>query len=154
MRGEFIRGDGLVTPNNVTLEGSRVIMAAAFRNEVPTFYLGLVRGMSNLNLTLADVEEPTIGVNGYARQQITRDATGWPVLAVVGNEQYIESQFYTFTASGGAFDRGINRMALFTTSIAAPNNKILALSAAMASTLLIDPSTDVAFRRFQYRFYL
>ncbi|MCK8343041.1 hypothetical protein LXA62_18235, partial [Erwinia amylovora] len=62
----------MVLPNNITTEGARVILAAAFRNDVPTFFAGLVRGVPSLSLTSANLTEPTIGTNGYARVSIAR----------------------------------------------------------------------------------
>ena len=154
IRGEFHCANGEILPNNISLEGAKVILEAAFRNTPPTWWVGLVKGFPNPAMTLADMLEPTIGVNGYQRYQITRDATGWPVSSSAGNQQYIESDWITWTPVGGDFDMAITRVALFSTSVANPTNKILALSAAMPAERVIGQSTNLNDRRFKYRVFL
>lgn len=154
MRGLFTRGDGLILPNNVTLDGAVMILGAALRDESPGIYLGLISGNPLPQMTLADVIEPTVGVHGYARQQLTRDNTGWISIGWVGSEAAINSRLVTFAASGGNFDKAIQRVALFGQSGQASDNVIYAISAPLAAPETITPTTNLANRQFQYSLFL
>lgn len=157
VRGEFIRGDGLVIPNNVTIYGVRTLLAAALINEVPTFYVGLVEGEPDPALLIADCLEPTF-TNGYARQQILRTDVGWPVEGTLNGQPYFESAFLTWTPSG-PFSLQIQRLMLVgnATNVDADtsdkNLKVLALSTAMPTAVILDADTPLEERRFKYRLY-
>jgi hypothetical protein len=154
MEGRFIRGDGLILPNNISQAGAAAILAAAFRNDVPAFFLGLVSGAPTPTMTLADMIEPTIGTNGYARQAVTRNAAGWPEQGVVGNQRYISTDWITFAAAGGNFNQPIQRVALFNTGVANPVNPVWALSSPMADPIVITPATPLVERKFKYAVYI
>lgn len=152
--GRFIRGDGLVLPNNVSLAGAQMILAAAMRNTAPAFWFGLVVGAPSASMILADMEEPTVGVGGYARIQATRDGTGWPGLGDVGGKKYIETDYLTWTATGSGFDKPIQRVAWFGTNAVAGGNQIMSLSAPLPEPKQILASTPLAKRQFKYRLYI
>lgn len=153
LRGEFHCGNGLVIPNNITKSGAATILAAAMRNTVPTFWVGLVDGVPDPDLLIEDLVEPTIGTNGYGRIQITRDNTGWPTTGEVNGESYIESDWLTWVATGGNFNQQIRRMMICSTQNGTTGN-VFALSAALPALLTITPTTLLADRRFKYRVYL
>lgn len=154
MRGEFIRGDGLVIPNNISKAGAQMILAAAFRNDVPTFYCALVAGVPTPTMTMLNMTEPTIGLNGYARISIPRNDTGWPNQDESGGERFIESQFMAWAASGGNFSHAIRRLALIGTSVYSSADPVYCLSAALPADLTITPTTPLDERRFKYRVYI
>lgn len=154
MRGEFIRGDGLVIPNNISKAGAAVILAAALRNDVPTLFAALVTGVPSPNMTFATMVEPTIGTNGYGRISIPRTNVGWPTLGNVGDETFCESQTFTFTAAGGNFNQAVQRVALVGSNAYNVNDPVYALSAALPAPLTIGPATLLAERQFKYRIYL
>lgn len=154
MRGQFVRADGLVIPNNVTLAGADAVLRAAFRSEGLTIYAGLIRGATGLNQTSADVVEPTIGTNGYGRIQIENDATGWPSILQSNNEKYAESKLLTFAAVGGAFDEAIQRVMLIGTNTYTGTDSILAMSELLPAEITIDENTLLANRQFKYQFFL
>lgn len=153
LRGEFHTPSGLVIPNNITKFGAAMILAAAMRNTVPAFWVGLVDGVPDPDLQLEDLTEPTLGVNGYARIQITRDNTGWPTTGEMNGEPYIESGWLTWTATGGAFDQQIRRMVLLPDDTDLTGN-VFCLSAALPALRTINESTAEADRQFKYRIYL
>lgn len=68
--------------NTLADEGEQLLEQVFFQGAaLTTFYLALVNDTLVETDTLATMlGEPT--TNGYARQQITRDATGWPTLAL------------------------------------------------------------------------
>lgn len=150
LRGEFIRGDGLVVPNNITNAGVEAILRAAFRAEAFTPYAALADCVPDPALILANAGEPTIGVNGYARVELARDTTDWPTVDEVNGEIFVESAPFTFTASGGNFSRESSRVMLVS---AATAGVPLCLSAAF-TPLIVTPTTPVELRTFSYRVYL
>jgi hypothetical protein len=158
-RGEFIRSDGLVIPNNVTVFGRATLLAAALRNTVPTFYVGLVDASPDPELLIADCVEPAIGTHGYARIQITRDDAGWPGSGTLNGQPYLESDWMIWEATGGAFDQAVQRLMLVSNAtniamdVSDANLKVIALSAAMPLLLTVDVATLEADRKFKYRLY-
>lgn len=157
MRGEFHCANGLVIPNNITRFGARTLLAAAVRNEVPTFYVGLVDGAPDPDLLISSLSEPLFA-NGYTRQAILRSNVGWPVEGVVNGETYFESDWLTW-ASTDKFDKPVRRLMLVSNQTnvaddATPKNlRVLALSATMPADLLITKDTPEANRKFKYRLY-
>lgn len=151
-RGEFHRADGLVIPNNVTIFGAQSILAGFARNTVPTFYVGLCNAVYEPDLTLAQIVEPTIGVNNYARVPLTRDIVGWPSDGLVNNEPYIESLPLVWEAIGGPYDQPITRM-FITPEVSALVGDLFCLSAPLPDEFTIDTTTLLADRTFKYRLF-
>lgn len=91
-----------VIRNALADEGEKAMLDQFLRalNAPAGFYLGLCNDTLVDADTLVDIlGEPS--ANGYARQAITRDATGWPVLALDAGDWQAISKLVTFTASGG-----------------------------------------------------
>jgi hypothetical protein len=154
VRGEFRFRNGLIVPNNVSLVGAQAVLESAFNLTARTWYVALVSGPPTLDMTMADMIEPTIGTNGYARQALTHDDTGWPTIGVSNDQAYVESALVTFEATGGAFDEAIQRCALLGTATHSPTDDVWSLSSPLPLELTIDESTDLADRQFNYRLYL
>jgi hypothetical protein len=154
MRGEFIRADGLIIPNNVSLAGAEVFLRAAFQGVAPTFFVGLVAGAPTLDMTMTNMAEPTIGVNGYQRIQLTRDDDGWPIVATSATECYVESEFALWEAAPGPFDKPVQRLALVGSGVYAVGAPVYALSGLMPAEIIIAPTTDESLRKFKYRLYI
>lgn len=152
LTGEFIRSDGLVIRNNITKIGAAQILSAAFRDDAPEFWLGLVQGTPDPDLQIEDLIEPTLGVNGYQRYEIARSALGWPNVGEVNGERYIESDWVTWTATGN-FSQPIQRLALFMDDTATTGD-VFALSAPLPALLTIGAATPLIDRKYKYRIYL
>lgn len=152
LRGEFIRLDGFVTPNNVTTVGAQTILGAALRNAVPTLWVGLCSAVYAPDLQIEDLAEPTIGVGGYARLPVARDNVGWPNTGVVNGEVYFETLELIWLAVGAPFDEAITRMFICGTENGVTGD-VYALSAALPDDLTIDPATPLADRTFKYRLF-
>jgi hypothetical protein len=152
MRGEFIRADGLVIPNNITTYGVKSIFQWALRNENYDLHMGLANCAPDPELQIEDLNEPTIGVNGYARQPLVR-ATDWAIFGTFNGEQYYESSIMVFEAAGGDFDAAINRIALINSLSDVAGEKVVALSGPLPAELTITPTTLEADRSFKYRIY-
>lgn len=152
-RGEFVRrSDGLVIPNNITTAGAQAILAAALRDTVPTFWVGLCSAVYQPDLSIEDVTEPTLATNGYARIAVARDLTGWPSDGVVNGEVYFESLPLVWQATGGPFDQPITRMFICQTDVGVTGD-IIALSSALPDDLTIDVTTAEPDRTFIYRLF-
>lgn len=154
LQGQFIRGDGLVIPNNVSLAGAKMLLAAALRGDVPTLYAGLIVGFPSQNSKRSDVVEPTIGVHGYSRIQIPQDHVGWPIEGQSGVQRFVKSMNLVWTATGGNFDQSIQRLALFIGPTSSPTEDIFCMSAPLPTAEVITPATDPALRTFQYQLFL
>ena len=152
LRGEFIRGDGLVIPNNVTTYGVKSFFRWALRNEDYSLHLGLANCAPNVLLQVESLNEPTLGVGGYARQAIAR-TTDWPIFGTFNGEQYYETRLFVFTATGGGFDKPINRLALINSAADVAGEKVVALSGPIPAELTILPATPEEQRTFKYRIY-
>jgi hypothetical protein len=154
IRGEFIRADGFVIPNNISLAGARMLLAAALSNTVPTLYMALVQGQVDPDMTMLNMTEPTIGVMGYARQAITRDSAGWPTVTSSGVESYAETDWHLWSPTGSGFDKAIQRVALVHQATYDSSEDVFCLSEAFPDPITLLPSTDVGLRRFKYRIYI
>jgi hypothetical protein len=151
LRGEFIRADGLVIPNNITLFGARTVLAAALCNIDTEFFVGLVDAMPDPELLMEDCVEPNFAF-GYARQEIQRSSVGWPSEGTLNGEPWFESGWLEWAAVGGNFDKPVRRLMLTTESVSR-EGPVFALSSAMPGDLTITPDTIQADRRFKYRIY-
>ena len=100
LKGKYIRGDGLILPNNVTLAGAAFIMAAALQNSYAAIYMGLVQAVPDVNLLESACIEPTIGTNGYARQLINRNNTDWATTGIAGVEAWIKRRSLRLRPAG------------------------------------------------------
>lgn len=154
MRGEFRRGDGLVIPNNITKAGVEAILRAAFQGEPLTLWMGLANAVPDPEIQIEDLNEPEIGVNGYARVELTQDDESWPTLGLTNDEVYIESKSVVFEAAGGEFTEAVTRVALLLSATDTTGSGVLSLSSALPFALTIDPDTPIAQRTFTYRLYL
>lgn len=152
LRGEFRFNNGLIIPNNVTIAGSGLILAAALRNTDIEFWVGLCSAVYTPTLQIEEITEPTVAVNGYARQAVSRDSTGWPSDGEVNGENYIESLPLVWEAIGGAFDQPVTRMFICGSESDASGD-VFALSAPLPDDLVIDPDVIESDRTFKYRLY-
>ncbi len=153
MRGEFVRGDGLVIPNNITTHGATQILTAAFRGVDPTLHIGLANCNPHPLLNLNQLNEPTIGVNGYARQSINSDNTDWPTIGSLSGEVYFETRPFIFTPTGSGFDKAITRPVIVSHATDVAGLKVVAVGSALAEEIKLLSSTDVALRTFKYRIF-
>lgn len=154
MRGEFRFSNGLILPNNISLAGAEAILESAFNLTAREWWVALVGGPPTLDMTMNQMTEPTIGVNGYARQELTHDNVGWPTIAASGDQIYVESKVLTFAAVGGDFDQAIQRCALLGFDTYDDTHDVWALSSPLPLEIVIGPSTALVDRQFTYRVYL
>src|SRR3546814_18319486 len=75
IRGEFIRGDGLVLHNNITSYGAEILLAAALQGVATTLHMCLGTCIHKVVLDLNELKQPNIGTGTYARQSWRPDAS-------------------------------------------------------------------------------
>lgn len=153
LRGEFIRGDGLVIPNNIMTYGIEQILRWALQGDSPQLHMALADCNPTPGLLIQSLGEPTIGTNGYARQPLAQNNTDWPTTGTLNGEFYIESKAVVFTASGGNFSVPVTRTALVNSLAATTGQLVVALSNPFPASLLITPTTPEVERTFKYRIY-
>lgn len=94
------------------------------------------------SLTTANTGEPS--ANGYARQQITRDATGWPTSALDAGDWQLTSTTETFSASGGSW--GPVNCAVLQTTVDNTGDHVAFVALSQARTLNSGESLDVSLK--------
>lgn len=139
----------------ITTEGEEAFLAMLFQGDasiVPAagnFYLGLCNQTPDKADTMLDITtEPNVA-NGYAREIITRDVTGFPIIEQVNGESRIVSLVLNFAASGGDFSASFTR-AFLTTSAAGSGGILLAYSGAYSSPILL---TNGQSQQIKFEFY-
>jgi len=149
MEGAFVTPWGII-PNTTTPEGAEIWGKMMFRGDntviapAGNYWLGLT-SLNPANFpTLEDavLREPTIGVNGYARQAITRDATGWPTIINANGHVLFKSSELTFTASGIGYDKSINRLFLATVETGYAGT-LFAISEPLPASVTVTPASPL-----------
>lgn len=151
MRGQFklwLPSGLLVLPNNVLDEGEESFLKMIVQASVAdvaaggNFYVGMCGLTFAESTTLATlVGEPTV-TNGYARKAVTRNATDWPTVDLVGGVRRAATGILTFTASGGNFSVGFSR--LFLCNVASGSaGKLFSVSGALPSPIIVTPTTPL-----------
>lgn len=153
LRGEFIRGDGLVIPNNITTYGVKMLFQWGLVNTGYDLHMALANCNPDPLLDLANMGEPAIATGNYARQSIPRGIGGWPVQGEFNGEQYYETAVHVFEATGAGFSLPINRIALVNTVGEVVGLKVVALSGPLPEAVTITGGTLLAARSFKYRIY-
>ncbi len=105
LSGEFIIVDKVTgvehcIPNQFTVIGMQQVLSAAFQEAELTWYMGLCAVNPADSIALNAINEPTDGVNGYARVELALNSTNWPTISNINGESYIESRDADFTATG------------------------------------------------------
>lgn len=141
LRGQFKVNGGWID-NQFTLMGAESLLRSAFWRLAQTWHVGLCASIPADRLTLEDVVEPTIGLNGYNRLAVPLTQANWPNLSQSVGEVLIESRNLTFPLEG-PIDVGVNR--LFITD----GQVVIAVSTPFADNLQIlsEPYQT------QYRFF-
>ena len=145
-------------PNQILTAGQE-----AFLDMIATGATGIIAGGGNFyfglcNVALSDsavltdivgISEPTIGTNGYARATAARNGTGWPTIGNVNGEGRAQSAQFSFTGSGGSFDRSYDRV--FMTNVASGTGTLLAITQPIETPVTIIDGQTV---NMQYELWL
>jgi hypothetical protein len=89
--------------NFLTNDGQATLLDIAFRGGAPlaTLDFGLTDAALSLTSVLADAVAGEPSGNGYARQTISQDGTGWPTDAASGLGWMLTSEDIVWTATPG-----------------------------------------------------
>src|SRR3546814_4309144 len=98
IRGEFIRGDGLVLPNNITSYGAELLLAAALQGVATTLHICLGKCNRKVDHDLNELNEPTIGTGGYALQSLRQDDNDWLPSGELHGDRFHETRAVIFVA--------------------------------------------------------
>ncbi len=147
---KHIAADGTVidewdTHNALADEGESVFLDCTLRaTSCPTtFYLRLYNDTPTETDTLSALTgEPT--TNGYAAQEITRNSSGWPTLALDSGDYQATSSTETFSASGGSW--GPVTYAVLATSTDSSGKLIAYTALSTSRTLASGESLQVTYR--------
>jgi hypothetical protein len=164
MKGRFIIHPNklipaCIVPNNLTDDGEETYLKMIFQGDASViaagadFYMGLTDVTPSDDIDFADVvaAEPTIGTNGYARQALSRDSTGWPTLVTDAGETSIQSAVKNFAASGGDFDAAVTRAFLCTVSTGSAGLLLSISSAFVTAVTVADGDTlPIAYEAYLY----
>ncbi len=113
--GEFrvrISEKELVLPNQFTIIGAQAILRSAFHGEAQDWYVALGSTLPSDSIALSRINEPTVGVGGYARAHVPLGLTDWPTIGNVNGESYVETRQIDFIPSGPGFDKQVSCMVL------------------------------------------
>jgi len=147
MRGQFViilpNGNEIILPNTVVQEGANAYLARIFQGaSITGFFIGLCDQGPVHTDTLSNIAtEPTIGVNGYARQALVQNGTDWPTIATQNEETSIESKQVDFVASGGDFDNAHSRLFLCSVLTGAAGVLYAYSAALQVATTVLDTET-------------
>jgi len=99
-----LKWEELDRTNSLADEGEYMFLDVTLRAGTPpsTFYLRLFNDTPVDTDTLGSITGEASG-NGYTAQEITRNTTGWPTLALDSGDMQVTSTTETFTASGGSW---------------------------------------------------
>ena len=142
----------IILPNIIPDDGESEYLKMIVQADVAliaagaNFFVGLTSGTftGSSILSTATANEPLVA-NGYARQAISRDATGWPTIDSIGGIGRAQSITVTFTASGGNFDKTFTR-AFLTEASAGSVGKLLGVSAALATAIQLNNGQSFAMK--------
>ena len=139
----------------ITHEGESEFLKMIFHGDdsliapAGNFYLGLCNQTPAKADLLTDINtEPSV-TNGYARQAISRDTTGFPTIEIINNETRIVSLVVTFTAIGGDFSASFTR-AFLTDQASGTVGALLCYSGAYSAPITI---LDGQSRTMKFEFY-
>ena len=154
MRGEFRFANGRILPNTVTIAGQQQYLQMLFQNILVTqFFMGLTDSIPTMMSDLSTINEPTIGINGYARINVPRSIVGWPNEGSSAGIPFIETTDLVFTPVIGPFDQPVSRIFL-TPEQTLTVGIIWAIGAAIPTPIVLDPTTTLVDRTFRYRVYM
>lgn len=146
MRGQFEillpNKKQLIIPNRIFDAGEQSFLKQITRADVTDvssggdWYFGLCGANTAEDTDLSTLVGEPSTAGGYARQAITRDATGWPTIGSVNGVGYALTANIAFAASGADFSTSISR--LFLCNVASGTSGILyALSGPLPTAVLV-----------------
>lgn len=153
IRGEFIRGDGLVLPNNITSYGAELLLAAALQGVATTLHMCLGKCNPKVDLDLNELNEPTIGTGGYARQSLSQDDTDWLTSGELNGERFLETRAVIFVPTGDGFDKEITRPVIVNHATLTEGQFVFSVGSSLPAAVTLLPTTPEEERTFKYRIY-
>jgi len=159
MRGEYVLYPGtpqeITLPNMLTDEGEEFFLKMICQDDqskvagAGNFYIGLCADTPAESSTLVGLTGEPGATGSYARQPITRDATGWPVVAAVSGTFRAQTANVTFQPVSVSYDTAIDR--LFLCNVLSGAGVLFSMSGAMAAPIIVSVAVPLVA---QYNLYL
>ena len=153
IRGEFIRGDGLILPNNITTYGAQLLLSAALQGVATTLHMCLGKCNPRADLDLNELNEPTIGTNGYARQTLSQDDVDWLTAGSLNGEVFLETRPVVFAPTGTGFDKDITRPVIVNHESLTEGELVFSVGSSLPAAVFLKADTPEEQRTFKYRIY-
>ena len=151
MRGQFrftLPDREIIVPNIITDQGEEDLLKMILQADVAiiaaggNWFVGLCEETPGETDTLVSITTEPTSQGGYARQPITRDATGWPTISQVNDAFRGLSIQITFAAAGADFSRTIQR-AFLTNIVSGTAGRLFAYSGLLPNPLLITDGNNL-----------
>lgn len=145
LRDGLSKTPDLIISNRVTDKGEEHYLKGIFQNVFPiaggaNFKVGLCNQSPADDDTLSSITTEPTTTNGYARQTLARNATGFPTFETVNGHNRIVSAEITFTASGGDFSTSFSRAFL------TDDTDLFAYGGALSAPILLTDGNSFAMK--------
>ena len=150
MRGEYIlwpeEDRELIIPNSIVQDGMPGLLAMMLQADVSqvaaggNFYMGLCTDNTPTHTLATLVGEPT--GNGYARQPITRNAAGWPLIEIINSNGHARSSICTFVCSGSNYNVTVSNVFLCNAA-SGSSGKLYSCSATFPTPIQLAPGQTI-----------
>lgn len=131
----------------LTDAGVMAVLKAAMRGDSLPLYAGLCMAVPSKTATLSSIQEPTLGVGGYARISLSQDDIDWPV----EGSNYIQTKSLLWVPSDD-YDQAITRIFL-TPEEDETVGEVYAFGAPLPASRILTPTTPEGDRTFVFSLY-
>lgn len=142
-------GEEIRIPNIIVDDGEETYLKMIFQGDVAViplggnFFLGLCGEVAVApDAILADITDEPTTTNGYARQAIERNTTGFPTVDTVNGVKRAKSKDVIFTATGGDFSVPITR-AFLCDVVLGSAGLLFAFSGKLPNPITVSPGTPL-----------
>lgn len=145
VRGEYRFDTGEIVSNQFTPLGLLDVAKCALQKSYTTSWdVGFCYANIIDNLVENQLNEPTIGINGYNRVTLVVPSVGgWAGAVILGKEVYVQQlNNMAFLATGIGWDKPVNRMFIINSTTTA----LVSMSAALSTAITVVANINVKYR--------
>src|SRR3546814_142972 len=136
-----------------TFRSSVLFLAAALQGVATTLHMCLGKCNPKVDLDLNELNEPTIGTGGYARQSLSQDDTDWLTSGELNGERFLETRAVIFVPTGDGFDKEITRPVIVNHATLTEGQFVFSVGSSLPAAVTLLPTTPEEERTFKYRIY-
>src|SRR3546814_906690 len=126
---------------------------AALQGVATTLHMCLGKCNPKVDLDLNELNEPTIGTGGYARQSLSQDDTDWLTSGELNGERFLETRAVIFVPTGDGFDKEITRPVIVNHATLTEGQFVFSVGSSLPAAVTLLPTTPEEERTFKYRIY-